>query len=364
MKIDLPIEEGYFNVIPKTFCGLDSYLIIPEIDAKWNKNNLHLRSIVVSKDGDVLSCGFKKFFNSGEKPDCYPNPEEHNDWNIVEKLDGSLLIADYVNNQFNMRTRGTVSHKEQKNSSDFEILTERFPKLLKEFPNFSNLSLLFEIVTPNNVIVIRPKDIEFYLLGAINKDTLEMVPQEEFLDVWRKIGCPPTPKQYVFSNIKGLTQIIEHIRKWKGKEGIVLTYNKNQNKVKIKSDWYCFIHRVKSELNSENNLIEYYVESGLPDYEDFYKKIETEFDFEIAEQLKELLLKICESGAKTKKDIENMKDFVQSIRGFENRKQQAQYITTTYSPSNRTSYVFSLLDGKDLNNIQITKLIHQNLKKD
>ena len=361
MKIDLPIEEGYFNITPKTFCGIESYLITPQIDAKWNKNNLHLRSIIVSKDGEVLSCGFKKFFNFGEKTDCYWNPEDYNDWYITEKLDGSLLIADYVNGQFNMRTRGTVSYIEQENSSDFELLPKKYPKILEEFPNFSNLSLLFEIVTPNNVIVIRPKDVEFYLLGAINKENLQMVSTEELLDIWRKIGCPTSPTHYVFSNFQKLSEITEDIKKWKGKEGIVLNYNKGQNKIKIKSDWYLFCHRVKSQLNSQNNLIEYYVECGLQDYDNFYKKIETEFDFEIANQLKDLILKICEAGEKTKKDIEHLKDFAHSIRCFENRKQQAEYINKTYSSSNKTSYVFSLLDGKELSKLQIIKLINQNI---
>ena len=233
MKINPPIEDGCFNIIPKIFCGLESYLIIPQIDAKWDKDNLHFRSMIVSKDGEVLSCGFKKFFNAGEKPDCYWEPENYTDWYIEEKMDGSLLIADYVNGQFSMRTRGTVSYKEQQNSSDFELLPERFPKLLEEFPNFSNLSLLFEIETPNNVIVIRPKEIQFYLLGAINKDTLEMLSIADLIEIWKKIGCPPTPQQYVYSNFKDLSDIIENIKKWKAKEGIVLTYNKGQNKKKL-----------------------------------------------------------------------------------------------------------------------------------
>jgi hypothetical protein len=97
----------------------------------------------------------------------------------------------------------------------------------------------------------------------------------------------------------------------------------------------------------------------MPRYNEFYKKIETEFDFEIAEQLKDSILKICDSGEKTKKDIQHMKDFTISIRGFETRKQQADHINTTYSKSNRSSYVFCLLDDKELSNIQIKNLILQ-----
>jgi hypothetical protein len=54
-----------------------------------------------------------------------------------------------------------------------------------------------------------------------------------------------------------------------------------------------------------------------------------------------------------------MKDFVQSIRGFETRKEQARHIQTTYGNVNRSSFAFSLLDGKELDDIQIFKLIDQ-----
>ena len=357
MKVHLPIEEGYFNITQSSFCGLECYLITPEMDAKWNKNNLFYRSLIVDKEGNVLSSGFPKFFNYGEKPDCYPNPEEFKDWKYEEKIDGSLLIADYVNEQFSMRTRGTVSYKTQENHKDFEVLLEKYPKVLDFLKENSHLSLLFEIVTPNNVIVVRPDQIEFYLIGAINKNGMCVVSSNDLTNIWRKIGPIPFPQSYNFLNTNDISKIVETIKNWKGKEGIVISYNNGQNRIKLKSDWYLFIHRVKSQLSSENNLIEYYVQSGMPDREVFQEKIAVEFDFEIAHQLTCIIDKICEAGEETKKDIENMKDFVQSIRGFETRKKQAEHINMTYSKSNKSSYVFSILDGKELTDLQLTKLV-------
>ena len=359
MKIEFPSKDD-FHLIPKTFCGLESYLIIPKIDAKWSKDNLHFRSVIVDLEGEVLSCGFKKFFNCNEKPDCYPNPEEYEDWYIEEKKDGSLLIADFVNNQFSMRTRGTVSYQEQENRSDFELLLKQYPKLLEQFPTFSNLSLLFEIVTPNNVIVIRPQEVQFYLLGAINKDTLEMISSSELLDLWRKIGCPLVPQQYVFGNLKDLSQIVNLIKDWKGKEGIVLTYNKGQNKIKIKSDWYCFAHRVKSYLNSENHLIEYYLQCEMPNPEDFFKKIEIEFDFEIAQQLSPLINQICEAGEKSKKCIKILEEVVHDLRNLSTRKEIAEAISRNYK--SHSALAFCLLDRKTITFKQYTDLIKENLE--
>jgi predicted PolB exonuclease-like 3'-5' exonuclease len=95
----------------------------------------------------------------------------------------------------------------------------------------------------------------------------------------------------------------------------------------------------------------------MPSYEDFYNMIETDFDFEIAEQLKDSIQKITIHGEQAKHDIENMKAFCHSIRKFETRKQQAEHIITTYDT--RSSYVFNLLDNKPLTQPQWIKIINQ-----
>ena len=358
MKVILPTEEGYFNITPDEFCGLYCWLITPKIDAKWNKNNLFYRSLIVDREGNVLSSGWPKFFNHGEKPDCYPNPEQYNDWKCEEKKDGSLLIADFVNGQFSMRTRGTVSYATQENAKDFELLSQKYPKIVEFLKENSHLSLLFEIVTPNNVIVIRPKEVEFYLLGAINKNNMSVVTSAELIEIWRKIGPIFIPRIYTFSVLSDLSKVYQHIKNWKGEEAIVISYNNGQNRIKLKTDWYCFIHRVKSQLSSTKNLIDFYIEKEMPSYEEFYKIIETEFDYEIANQLKWELEKICEAGEKAKKYIDHILEVVHDIRAVETRKEQALMIKRNFQEN--SSFVFSILDGKIITKEQWTKLINQN----
>jgi hypothetical protein len=355
MKVSLPIEEGYFNITPNKFCDLDCYLITPEIDAKWNNNNLFYRSLIADKDGNVLSSGWPKFFNYGEKPECYPKLEDYNDWRFVDKVDGSLVICDYVNGQFSMRTRGTVSYKTLPNANDFALLPEKHPSVVEFLKENSHLTLLFEIVTPNNVIVVRPKEIEFYLLGAINKNGMVVVSHSNLTDIWRKIGPISAPQTYQFDNFSDLSKIYQHIKNWKGKEGIVISYNNNQNRIKLKSDWYCFIHRVKSQLNSTDNLIDFYIDKEMPLHEDFSKIIETEFDYEIAIQLKDEIEKICNSGEKAKKYIDHLLEMIHDIRKVETRKEQAEMIKRNCGDN--SAYAFSILDNKEITKIQWFKMI-------
>jgi hypothetical protein len=361
MKIELPNKEDGFGIYEHEFCGIPSYLIIPAIDAKWNKNNLYFRSLVVDKkELTPLSCGWPKFFNYGEKPDCYPNPEKFKDWNIQDKLDGSLVICDYVNNKFNMRTRGTVSYISQENFKDFELLKTKNPLIVEYLKQNSHLSLLFEIITPNNVIVIRSDEVDFYFLGAVNKKTLEVLSENEILEISKKLSLK-LPQKYSFNS---LSDVVQLVKSWKGKEGIVLNYNNNKNRIKVKSDWYCWIHKIKSQLNSENNLIEFYINEGMPTFNKFYKTIEKNFDFELAEQMKGEISRLCNARNKVLKIVKHMKEFIRVIQGYDTRKEQAQTIMSSYGggENSRASMLFTLLDGKELSKAQYTKLLHQCLR--
>ena len=362
MKVKLPTENEQFYINVGVFCGIDSYLITPKISAEWNLNNLFYRSLIVGiETQQVLSCGWPKFFNLGEASSLYPNPEEFKDWSIQEKLDGSLLIVDHVNGQFSMRTRGCFNYLQQDNSQDFTLLCTKYPKVVEFLKNNSHLTLLFEIVTPNNVIVIRPKEVEFYFLGAINKSCMQIVCQQNVLDIWRQIGCMPTPKTFQIEELKTTTDLANVIKHWKGQEGVVVCYNNNRNRIKLKSDWYLFCHRVKSQLNSEDNLIDYYIESELPDFKEFFEKIKTNFDFEIAVQLTDQIHKIVDAGILAKEYISKVMSVVHDIRNVKTRKEQAEMIKRNFSSN--SSYAFTLLDNKPLTSLQWNKLIKEQIAK-
>lgn len=96
----------------------------------------------------------------------------------------------------------------------------------------------------------------------------------------------------------------------------------------------------------------------MPSSEDFYKIIETEFDYEIATQLKEDIEKICEAGKKAKKYIDNILEVVHDIRKAKTRKEQALMIKRNFKEN--SSFVFCVLDSKIITKDQWTKLINQN----
>ena len=110
MKVDLnTIDRESLMVHPHVVAGETVFLVQPQhIGAKWSRDTLHFRSSVWNEKGELVSASFPKFFNNGESPDLYPNPESFSDWVTPEKIDGSTLIVSKYKGQLIVRTRGTL----------------------------------------------------------------------------------------------------------------------------------------------------------------------------------------------------------------------------------------------------------------
>ena len=215
-------EDSGFRQYEHRICGREALLILPSAEALWTKETLPYRSVFVDKSTlEVLSCGYPKFFNKGEKPSLYADPRLHHDWHIQNKIDGSLLICDCIDGHFSMRTRGSASHLSQPNSADFELLPKKHPEIVEFVKKHKNLSLLLEIETPQNIIVVRPKDVSFTLLDAVNKTTFELLNKDDLYRALPNIPHPPTHP------IADLDTLEKTVKDWVGLEGIVLSYNNN-----------------------------------------------------------------------------------------------------------------------------------------
>jgi hypothetical protein len=250
-----------------------------------------------------------------------------------------------------MRTRGGPSHLKQKNSEDFEELPKRYPEIKEFLKKNPTLSLLLEMETPNNVIVVKKDTLNFTLLDAVDKTRLQLVDKHSLHQALPNI---PTPHRHIYKNLEELR---EQVKTWVGLEGIVLSYNKNQHRIKIKSDWYRKIHALKSHLNNPNHLLDFYLEANLPTLEELQKRITLETDYETAEELKPLAKKVCEAGEKTKKTLEHLRSYAQTLQNIP-RKLQAQAILQ--NKREYSSILFDVLDNplhKKIPEKQIKKIM-------
>ena len=357
MKVnELPSSEDFCIkecLIGDTPCKL----VFPvRVDVKWNDDNKIFRSSVWTEDGELVSASWKKFTNLGEQPDFEPL-DTNGKFEYLHKQDGSTLVISRFKGHLITRTRGTVNASVLENGYEISFLKEKYPILFEnDLLKTEQYSILTEWYSPKNIIIEKEADEPtLWLTGIIKHSDYSYLTQDE-LDAFAKEWGLERPKRYQFNTI---LEMVEGVKVWQKGEGIVLYGNKGQVLKKVKSDRYLYLHRLKSSISSQNNLIELYVDKQMPSYEDFFDVISTELDFEIAKAFQKEIVTVTEAGEKAKSFINNILEFVHDIRGVATRKEQAQYITTHYKQN--ASYAFSILDNKLITKEQWIKLMNQKL---
>lgn len=370
MKIDLQsIDRTQFMVHEHLVNGELMYLVQPQqMGCNWTQENKIFRSSLWSFDGELVSAGFPKFVNWGEKPEVFPLPTSLDNATIVEKLDGSLLIVSKWKGHYILRTRGTSDATKLDNGYELEIFKQNIlPKLsANDSSDTWDYSYLFEWVSPIQKIVINYGDEpQWYLVGGV---------EHKDYSLWQQVGLDNVahqfdlkrPATYTFNSIDDLLKSIEE---WKGKEGVVVYTSNDQMLHKVKSAWYLYLHRMKSELSSLEKVIDVWLEFDKPGYQEFYERIAKQFDYELAEQCRGFISKICDAWKESFNILDGMSRFLASkvlplgdpkdkkIRG-----EQARIITASYGSSGRASMLFKLLDSKPLDKDDYKKLIFQVLK--
>jgi RNA ligase len=167
MKYDLDILNKYIDegliikqVHPTLPLSIYNYSRECQYNGKWDKITLSCRGLVLDDSGEVIAKPFPKFFNYEEHtPEEIPNES----FKVYEKLDGSLGIVFYYENEWHVATRGSfVSEQAIKGS-----------EILKKYPIDMlawHKTYLFEIIYPENRIVCDYGDDEkMVLLGAYFK---------------------------------------------------------------------------------------------------------------------------------------------------------------------------------------------------
>jgi len=363
MKIDLTkLDLTQFMAHDHFVAGEVVTLVQPQhIGTKWSQDNKHLRSSVWNYQGELISAGFPKFTNFGENPEHFPVPQSLKNCTVVEKLDGSLLIVSKYKGQLILRTRGTVDAHTMDNGHELEIFKEKFLNSINHAtPDTWNVSILFEWVSPQNKIVINyGAEPDWYVVGIVRHDDYSLFEQSE-LDMWAKNKNFKRPATYTFSDVNDL---LENVEQWKGKEGVVIYSQDGQMLHKVKSFQYLKLHAFKGNATFENT-IELFFEFGMPSYQEFETKLIEKFDYECFNMVRGFISTICDGYEEVLKIVDGMNNFVNKIKTLPTRKEQAIAVFSAYGKeSNKSSYIFTILDGKSLTKEQLKKLLYQVTKK-
>jgi hypothetical protein len=362
------INQDDFIITENLIGGDLCFLVHPKKQFyQWTRELLPFRSSIWTEDGKPVSLSFKKFFNFDERTDLTYTPfsmTANGGCEVIEKIDGSTLIISKYKGQYILRSRGTFDASMLPNGYELEILKQKYPHLLDPFKasDTSPFSCIYEWVSPSNQIVLPFQEPDIYLTGIVNHIDYSLALQDH-LDKFASLIQVKRPKRFSFKTVKEMLEFIPEQRDF---EGVCVYCNKGQDIRKLKTSWYLKMHHaLTDELGSFERVVELYFNLGMPEtYNDFFEAIANFKDHEIATHLRGDISRVVDGMKAVRKTVAFLTDFAKELKATgKSRREMAEIIQQKWGKTNRAGMVFTLLDGKVLDNDSYKKLFYQEIKK-
>ena len=311
-----------------------------QYEGLWDEVTLQCRGLITWNDnGEVLARPFRKFFNIEEGKHTPTS-----DFDVYEKMDGSLIIAFYLWGRWYAASRGSFT-------SDQAIAAQ---KLLDNMDTF-NLSIgatyLFELTAPWNRIVVDYGDEEkLTLLGAINNDNCVEAPYSSLEFIAKQIGCDVVKKYDGIKDYNTLKGMVED-----NHEGFVVRFS-NGDRMKVKGEEYVRLHKIMTNL-STTAVWEVLSNGGSMD--ELLKDVPDEFYEKIKEYETELRFSFDNIKREYEWIFNKTKNVYFDVYEKEFSRAEFAMLAKRYK---YPSILFALLDGKDISHI-IWKIIKPEFKK-
>jgi hypothetical protein len=322
------IEEGYVNeqTHPNHDLFIYNYAPKTQYERVWNEVTLACRGLILDGKGNIVARPFTKFFNLGEiENQVIPNEP----FEVFEKMDGSLGILYWIDNQAFIATRGSFMGEQAVKGS--AILVDKYSEILRGVDK--SKTYLFEIIYPENRIVVNYGDTEdLVLIAIIDNATGADEPLQD-------IGFPMVQQYHGIKDIHTLQNLAEDNR-----EGFVIKY-KNGLRVKVKFEEYMRIHRIVTQVSNIN--IWEYLSTNMP-FDQILDRVPDEF---------------YDWVKKTSTDLQNKYQSIENqcktdFKTFDTRKEAALYFQTCASPA----VLFKMLDDKPYSDV-IWKMLKPKFQK-
>jgi RNA ligase len=205
----------------------------------WDEVTRACRGLVYHESGKLVSRPYPKFFNWNQAEAVM----ETGPFEAYEKMDGTLIVVGNHNDQPVVNTKGSFTTWH----------TEKAESLLLGYCPPPGVTVLFELITPENRVVLDYNGFEgLVLLGGVFNDTGEDT--ERPAELAENTGWPGEvvrPHQF---NMKSMLQTIQNPEAGEGHEGFVVVWTKRgapSNRVKLKFDKYLRMHAVYSNMTTK-----------------------------------------------------------------------------------------------------------------
>lgn len=270
-KLSEEVKNGYVTVHENPDKKIFNYTYsrLTEQENHWNEITLRTRGLILDSNGRIIFNCPSKFFNFQQNNfanDTYERLKD--DFKIYEKLDGSAIWV--VNDS---EYGFVVSSKSSFTSEHAEWAKEIIEQKFKEKDSIfkEGICYCFELIHPENRIVVdygEEKTLKLWGLKTQSGETIEL--EDNIVDT----SYFETPKLLGTNNDK--TAIDNYINQ-KNVEGVVLK-GIGDDRIKIKSQTYLELHRIKTEC-TPNRILELLMSGKrVSDYDfpdEFLKEVQT-----------------------------------------------------------------------------------------
>lgn len=306
------IDDGFVNVNKHPTHDLFIYNYAPkaQYERVWNEVTLMCRGLILDAEYNIVARPFTKFFNLGEMENqVIPNEA----FEVFEKVDGSLGILYWVENEAFIATRGSFVSDQAKKAK--WILDSKYGAILRGVDK--SKTYLFEIIYPENRIVVDYGDMEDLVLTAV-------IDNATGADLALPASGFSTVKQYHgIKDIFTLKQLEENNR-----EGFVIKY-KSGLRYKVKFTEYLRIHRIVTQVSNIN--IWEYLAADMP-FDEMLDRVPDEFYDWVKKTSTDLKMQFEAIENQCKADF----------KVLDSRKDSAMYFQTCAYPS----VLFKMLDNQ------------------
>jgi len=354
-RLDELVEEGYLSKSELDNLVLYNYTQKTTFDGYWIPETLMSRGTIYDKTtGEVVSWAFPKFFNLQElAQEAVPFTLPNLPYKTFMKHDGSLGIHYRLNNKHKIATRGSF----------FSDQSVKGTQLLQKY-NLDNLpediNLLFEIIYPENKIVVDYGDVEeLILLAGFYSDGTELSLQElERLGLRCGFKLPTVYEETIEELLKKAETLDSNLEGW------VIRFE-NGFRVKIKGLEYLKLAKFIMHLSPLSiweaikdgrfeEMLSMAPEEFEEDLKEIYKKLINQISH-IEKEYKKVAkqLKLEKVNLDNKEEIKNASFEIKKIKSSSLRK----YLFLTMRCQDTFPFLLSLVKPASNNFVDETKFI-------
>jgi RNA ligase len=254
------VDKGEYFVVNYVRIGKDTHPPV-EYDAGYARATVLREArglIFCSKTGELLSRPFHKFFNLGEREDTM-EIDLSKPHVIMEKLDGSMIRPLSLSRGPN-HDGHVIRWATKMGVTDVAMQAEEFVAKNPQYTAFADAALeggytpIFEWCSRQQRIVIDYPEDKLVLLAMRENFTGRYMDRKGLVALGKLWNIPVVNVLDMTDPVPSQEELVEMIRSMFDMEGVVVQFA-NGHMVKIKADQYVALHRAKSLLENERDVV-------------------------------------------------------------------------------------------------------------